>query len=115
MDERRRSKRLPLNVNLEIERLTQSQGITTVKYVEVMISDLSKTGIGFTTSVPLEIGSFYNARVSIWTKETIDAVIEIVRSVKRGDMYEYGGVFVGMPEADAVKIEIYQLFEEYGQ
>ena len=56
-----------------------------------------------------------NARVSIWTKETIDAVIEIVRSVKRGDMYEYGGVFVGMPEADAVKIEIYQLFEEYGQ
>ena len=109
--ERRKNKRLPLNVNLEIERLSQGDGITTVKYVEVVVSDLSKTGIGFTTGVSSDIGTFYIARIKIWTSEIVESVIKIVRCTRKGKIYEYGGVFVGMMDADAMKIEIYQMIE----
>ncbi|MCI8993772.1 MAG: PilZ domain-containing protein [Eubacterium sp.] len=112
MQERRKNKRLDLNVNLEIERLDEGEGITTLKLVEVQVKDLSKTGIGFTTKYPLKTRTYYNARLVIWTKEVISCVIEVVRGVKKDDIYEYGGVFVGMTEADALKIEIYQLFNE---
>ncbi len=112
MDERRRSKRLPLDVDVEIERLDNGDGITTIKFAKVKVKDMSKSGIGFETQVPLEIGSYYNAKITIWTKEIIQAVIEIVRCNKNGDNYDYGATFIGMPDADAVKIEIYQLFEE---
>ncbi|SDB08998.1 PilZ domain-containing protein [Eubacterium oxidoreducens] len=112
MDERRKSKRLPLDVNVEIERLDNGDGITTVKFANVKVKDMSKSGIGFETKVPLEIGSYYNAKITIWTKEKIETVLEVVRCNKVGDEYDYGATFVGMPDADAVKIEIYQLFEE---
>ena len=110
-EERRRNKRLPLNVNLEIERISQDDGITMVKYVEVVVKDLSRTGIGFTTGVELGIGTFYNAKVKIWTSEVIESVIEVVRCSKKGKIFEYGGVFVGIKEADAMKIDIYQMID----
>lgn len=112
MQERRRNKRLDLNVSLEIERLDEGEGITTLKLVEVQVKDLSKTGIGFETKYPLKIGTYYNAKLVIWTKEVIPCVIEVVRGVENEDRFDYGGIFVGMTEADALKIEIYQLFNE---
>ena len=45
--------------------------------------------------------------MTIWTKEVIHAFIEIVRIEKKKDTFEYGGIFVGMPEMDAQRIEVY--------
>ncbi len=111
MEERRRCKRLALDVSLELERLDKG-GITTLKYVHVEVSDLSKTGIGFHCEQDLEVGSFYNAKLEIWTKEIIDAILKIVRKKEGADGFQYGGSFVGMTDPDALKIEIYQMFEE---
>lgn len=111
MEERRRSKRLDLDVSVQLERL-DTEGVTTLKYIHVDVVDLSKTGIGFVASQKLEAGTYYDAKLQIWTKETIDAVIEIVRVEEAVDSYRYGAVFIGMTETDALKIEIYQLFNE---
>ena len=111
MEERRRCKRLALDASLELERLDQG-AITTLKYVNIEVTDLSKSGMGFHCDQELEIGSFYNTKLKIWTKEVIETVVNIVRKTPAEDGYQYGGSFVGMTDSDALKIEIYQMFDE---
>ena len=114
-EERRRNKRLDLDVTLELERLDKG-GVTTLKYVHVEVDDLSKSGIGFHCGRELEIGSIYNTRMEIWTKEVIHSVVKIIRcnQTEEGD-YRYGGVFIGMTDTDALKISIYQMLNDPGQ
>ncbi|MBQ7077634.1 MAG: PilZ domain-containing protein [Lachnospiraceae bacterium] len=112
MEERRRHKRLDLNVSVQLERLDDG-GITTLKFVKVNVTDLSKSGIGFSCPIKLEPGTFYDMRLQIWTKEIINAVIEIVRVAGEDEEdYHYGASFIGMTDTDALKIEIYQIFNE---
>ena len=115
MDEKRSSRRLDLDVTVELERIDDSDGVTTLKLVHVDITDLSKSGIGFVSKAKLDLGSYYNTKLQIWTKESIEAVIEIVRCVEIEDGYQYGAKFIGMIESDALKIDIYQLFYEYNE
>jgi D-mannonate dehydratase len=111
MEEKRKHKRLDLDVNVQLERLDE-EGITTLKYVHVEVTDISRSGIGFKSQQALEIGTYYDARIQIWTKEIIDAVIEIVRREDKDGGYQYGGIFIGMTDTDALKIDIYQLFND---
>ena len=97
MEEKRKNKRLDLDVNVQLERLDED-GVTTLKFV-----DCKKK---------LEMNSYYDAKIQIWTKEVVDAVIQIVRSEEKPDRFHYGGVFIGMTDTDALKIDIYQIFNE---
>ncbi len=115
MEEKRNSRRLDLEVTVELERIDDGEGMTTLKLIHVEITDMSKSGIGFYAKQKLEIGSYFNTKLQIWTKEEIDAVIEIVRCDEYDDKYHYGAKFVGMIESDALKIDIYQLFYEYNE
>ena len=109
MQEKRRSRRLDLDVSIELERLDQGD-VTTLKMIHVDVLDLSKSGMGFRSAHPLEIGTYYNTKIKIWTKEIICAVIRIVRSEKISDQeYHYGATFVGLSESDLLKIDIYQM------
>lgn len=113
MEEKRKHKRLDINVKVEIERIDEDN-ITTVKYMDVEVTNISKTGLAFRVpDVEFDIGTCFDAKIQIWTKETIDAVFKVVRSNMVGDnVYEYGCIFVGMTDTDALKIEIYQLFND---
>ena len=79
MEEKRKNKRLDLDVNVQLERLDED-GVTTLKFVHVDVTDISKSGIGFDCKKKLEMNSYYDAKIQIWTKEVVDAVIQIVRS-----------------------------------
>ena len=111
MEEKRRHKRLDLDVNVQLERLDED-GVTTLKYVHVEVTDISRSGIGFKSQAALETGTYYDAKIQIWTKEVVDAVIEIVRRTETPEGYSYGGVFIGMTDTDALKIDIYQIFND---
>lgn len=111
MQEKRRHKRLDLDISVELERLDKD-GITTLKYLHVEITDVSRSGLGFISRQELALGTYYDAKIQIWTKEVIDVVIEIVRREKVDDMYRYGCIFIGMTDADALKIDIYQIFND---
>lgn len=111
MVEQRKSKRLDLKVQLELERLDQDD-VTTVKYVEVDVQNLSRSGIGFTSKQELEVDSFYNTKLIIWTREVIDVVIRIVRRKDGEGEFFYGAEFIGMTETDTLKIDIYQIVNE---
>lgn len=112
MNEKRRHKRLELNVDVELERLDQD-GVTTLKYIHVDVKDISRSGMGFLANKELKVGSYFDTKVQIWTKEVVNSVIQIVRKEDLDDgRFKYGCVFVGMTDIDALKIDIYQIFNE---
>ncbi|HKM33701.1 MAG TPA: PilZ domain-containing protein [Lachnospiraceae bacterium] len=108
MDERRKAKRSELLSKIILKRL--DGGIT--DEVKIDVVDLSKFGVGFTCDTPLTIGAIYEAYLTIWTKEVLHAVLEVVRIEKLENTISYGATFVGMPEMDAFRIETYQTIEE---
>ena len=60
----------------------------------------------------LEVGSYYDTRISLFSREMIDAVLEIVHVEEQEKGYYYGGEFIGISDSDAVKIDIYQVFHD---
>lgn len=109
MEERRRSKRTDLNSKILVKRLDSDKG---AQEVDVNVVNVSKTGIGFTCDKPLDIGAVYEAYLTIWTSEVIHCFIEIVRIEKLPDNYNYGGLFIGMPEFDLQRIEVYNVVHD---
>lgn len=61
MEEKRHHKRLKLDVSIQLERLTED-GTTTYDYTQVVVTDVSRGGIGFQSDEPLEVGGYYNTR-----------------------------------------------------
>ncbi|MCI8966343.1 MAG: PilZ domain-containing protein [Lachnospiraceae bacterium] len=103
MEERRRSKRTDLHSRLLVKRIDTSGQ----EEIAVDVKNVSKTGIGFYCNEILDMGAVYEAYLTIWTKEVIHAFIEIVRIEKIEDGYEFGGLFIGMPEIDLQRIDVY--------
>ena len=109
MEERRKNRRLELSSRLLIKRLDQDGG---AKEVNIEVTDVSKTGVGFLSEEPLEIGSVYESVLTIWTKEVLHAFIEVIRMEKRADgRLFYGAIFIGMTETEASRIETYSTIE----
>ena len=53
-----------------------------------------------------------SAVMNCWTKEVIHAFIEIVRIEREEDGFQYGGLFIGMPEIDLQRIGVYNVVSE---
>lgn len=79
MEERRKNNRIKLTSSLFIKRLDRD----TQEKVEIEILDVSKSGVGFSCSKPLEIGAVYESHLRIWTQEVLHAFLEIVRILRR--------------------------------
>lgn len=108
MEERRKSKRTGLASRLVIKRLDGDKN----NEVGINIVDISKSGIGFECAEPLMIGEVYESFLTIWTKEVLHAFLQIVRIDLKQDGYSYGAVFIGMPQMDSARIEVYQTVNE---
>ena len=107
MEERRRSKRTSLPSKLIMKELGGEN-----KQVSIKIIDVSKSGIGFECKEQLQIGEVYETHLTIWTKEVIHAIIQVVRIELKGKHFAYGAIFMGMPDSDSARIEVYQTVEE---
>ena len=105
MDEKRRNKRLDLEVSVEMERLDKDENITAMKFIHVDVTNISRSGIGFFSNIELVPNTFYNSKIQIWTKEIVNAVIKIARCVPEEEGFSCGGVFIGLAAADALTID----------
>lgn len=108
-NERRRNKRTSMESSLVIKKLG---GNGSNKEVSVEIIDVSKSGVGFTCQEPLQIGEVYESFLTIWTKEVLHAFLQIVRIEIVENGYSYGALFIGMPEMESSRIEVYQTVNE---
>lgn len=112
MEEKRKNKRTELLSKIILKRLDGSK----IEEASIDVTDVSKTGVGFVSQKALTIGAVYEAFLTIWTKEVLHAFVEIVRIVKNDDgSFEYGAIFIGMPEMDAARIETYQTVDSFNK
>ncbi len=114
MEERRKNNRLQISVEIETERIDQDD-MTTVRYLNAHVTDISKTGIGFEASHEFAIGATFTAFITIWTNEKLQTIFKVVRKNELEDgRFHYGCIFVGMQDTDALKIQIYEMLKSSG-
>ena len=97
MQERRRAKRLPIQLSLHIINLYKQDNVLVNNInapIEVM--NISKTGIGFRSTSVLPEGYYFNASIDVENGDTLHSVIKIVRSQQEDEFTIYGCEFVGM-------------------
>lgn len=112
MHEKRRDKRHELHVNLVLKPITSPNDNNTLE-LDVEVTDASHGGIGFISKEALEVGTYYDAQLQIWSKAVVRTILEIVRRVQLQDgSYNYGAKFIGMNDKDAIKFDIYDMFED---
>lgn len=99
MVEKRRYKRLPIKLQLEVsEVFKQDNDVIADLNAEIEVFDISKAGIGFRTSTMIPEGYYFNATILMEnTKQKILTVVKILRRMDDADnTYRYGCEFVGL-------------------
>ena len=108
MEEKRDRRRMGLSAKLLIKNMNGDTDKTESVVIEVL--DVSKTGVGFLCDRPLSIGAVYETFLKIWTDEVIHAFLKIVRIEQtKEERYICGTIFIGLPEMNAKRIEVYDL------
>lgn len=99
MEERRKAKRMPVTLTLEICNLYKQDNILVNDlHAPIEVINVSQTGIGFRTKSVLPTGYYFNANINLGTEDTLHSVVQILRSQEDGDHYIYGCEFIGMAD-----------------
>lgn len=115
--EKRWAKRMSIDANIKLRSIKNNKAAAynlNEDEMEVEVINISKGGMAFKTQELLPLNSYYDAKVVLWTKETFNAIIEIIRMENDGssDDTTYGCKFVGITPADQFKIDVYQIVSE---
>lgn len=110
MKERRRFKRLPVEIKLTIESLYRQNSESLDELNEsIVVTDISKTGLGFSSSAELPMDYYFNARIEIDDERKFYGVMKIIRKVQDEDgAYHFGCEFVGMADILTGCLDDYQ-------
>jgi hypothetical protein len=112
MSEKRRSRRLEVNLNLDISSLFKQDNIRVDNIdAPIEVINISKDGIGFRSKSVLPIDYYFNAKLQLGSADScLYCVVKIIRQDTEGDFtFMYGAEFVGMP---SVLQYIFDEFEE---
>lgn len=113
MIEKRSSMRMDLSATLLMKNMNDGPAKEEEVIIEVL--DVSKTGVGFVCDVPLSIGAVYETFLKIWTDDVIHAFLKVVRIEQtKEERYICGTIFIGLPEMNAKRIEVYDLLQRMG-
>jgi len=99
MEEKRRYKRLPIQLTLEVcEVFKQDNDIIHDLNATINVFDISKAGIGFTTSTFIPEGYYFNATIVLEnSNQKILTVVKILHREHLDDAtYRYGCEFTGL-------------------
>lgn len=112
MEERRRAKRMPVTLSLEILNLYKQDNVQVSNlHAPIEVINISKTGMGFVSESILPLGYYFNANINLGNGEDIlHCVIKIIRCQGVEDNKNmYGCEFVGMATI------LSYIFDEYDQ
>ncbi|MBQ1688302.1 MAG: PilZ domain-containing protein [Lachnospiraceae bacterium] len=111
MIERRRHKRLPIELSLEIKKIyKQDYVIIEDVDTEISVINISKSGIGFVSKAKLPIDYYFDGKIRLGDNDYFYAVVHIVRGEvqEEGNGNLYGAEFVGLAPFLANKIDDYE-------
>lgn len=110
MYEKRRSKRLPIELKLEISSLFRQDNVKVSNIHEpIEVFDISRTGIGFRSKSDLPLDFYFNAKLNLGGDDSsLYCVVKIIRRVEAEDScFVYGCEFIGMAPV------LSYIFDEY--
>lgn len=110
MQEKRRSKRLPIQLELVVSKLFKQEATATVEVNKpIHVMDISKLGIGFISENEFPVNYYFNARLELGSPEnSLYCVIRIIRKQpKEEGGFSYGCEFVGLAPV------LCTIFDEY--
>ncbi len=99
MQEKRRSKRFPIELELVVSKLFRQEAAETViTDAPIHVINVSKLGIGFETTNDLPLHFYFNAKLELGSPEnSLYCVVQIIRKIPKEDgMISYGCEFIGM-------------------
>lgn len=108
--ERRRYKRLPIELRLEVDEVFKQDNII-INNVGASISvfDISRSGIGFVSKASLPTGYYFRGMINLGNNDFFRVVIQIVRTTDAEDNQKvYGAEFVGLAPFLADKVDKYE-------
>jgi len=108
--DRRRYKRLPINLRLNVDEIFK-QDYVIMKDINATIDvyDISKSGIGFISSSNLPIGYYFTVYINLGDGDFFRGVIRIVRMTPTNHNKNiYGAEFVGLAPFLADKLDKYE-------
>lgn len=109
MYEKRKSKRFPVSLELEISSLFKQDNIQVNNINEpIEVFNVSKTGIGFKSKGDLPLDYYFNACIQLGGPfSRLYTVVKIIRREDSDDGIIYGCEFIGMSSV------LNYIFEEY--
>lgn len=109
MSDRRRYKRLPIELNLEVDEVFK-QDYVVIKNLNASVSvfDISRSGIGFISDASLPLGYYFRGRINLGDNDFFYVVIQIVRAHITENKKIYGAEFVGLAPFLADKVDKYE-------
>lgn len=101
MIEKRKAKRLPITMELEVSSLFKQDNVQIQNInAPIEVTDISKSGIGFTSEGRFPLHYYFNAKLSLGDDDsTIYCVVEIIRSAphpSKPECTKYGCQFIGL-------------------
>ena len=98
MEEKRRSKRLDVDMSLMISNIFRQDNVM-IENIDapIRVTNISKSGIGFATQALIPIGYYFNAKINLGNKDSsLYTVVQIVRSEAHESHMYYGCEFIGL-------------------
>ncbi len=119
MQEKRRSKRFPVELELIVSKLFRQDDIDVNNTnAPIHVVDVSKLGIGFVTENDLPLNYYFNAKLELGSPDnSLYCVVQIIRKTpKEGGMIAYGCEFVGLaPVLGGIFDEFERIMSEENQ
>ena len=104
--ERRKDKRFPFEITLNIQELYKQDDVK-IKNMneEFQVVNISKSGLGFACEHELPLDFYFNAKITIDEEKFFFTVLKIIRQVEEGKEFHYGCEFVGLADILSNTIE----------
>lgn len=110
MYDRRKSKRLPIKLNLTITSLFKQDNLKISGLNEdIEVINISKSGIGFKCKQELPTDYYFDANIELTGGKHFFCVLRIVRIEKQEEDYYVGCEFVGLADILTKSVDDYEL------
>lgn len=108
MSEKRKCRRSDFRVSMRVHCVVGEAN----EIFDIELQNISREGIGFFSNSFIEVQEFYDTDLYV-DQEVIKTVIKIVHChrLPTGG-FIYGAEFVGMPEQDRFRIDVYQIVHD---
>ena len=98
MQDKRRSKRLNVDMTLNISNLFKQDNVLIGNIdAPIHVVNISRNGIGFESEAILPVGYYFNAKINLGNEQSsLYTVVQIIRTEKKDDTMYYGCEFIGL-------------------